>query len=109
MMHCHCASLGMTHCVGSHPAACDSLRNTLRILNGFHNLHITEVRDANKYTAAVMLESRVRVFCIIWFLDIASTAGDELKGSTSNPAPVELTTEAGEGSVANDSMPLPKG
>ena len=47
MMHCHCVSLGMTHCEGSHPAACDSLRNTLRILNGFHNLHITEVRDAN--------------------------------------------------------------
>ena len=47
--------------------------------------------------------------CIIWFLDITSTAGDELEGSTSNLAPVELTTEAGEGSVANDFMPLPKG
>jgi hypothetical protein len=29
--------------------------------------------------------------------------GDELKGSMSNPALVELTTEAGEGSAANDS------
>ena len=42
-----CCTLGMTHCEGSHPAACDSLRNTLRILNGFHNLHITEVKNAN--------------------------------------------------------------
>ena len=51
----------------------------------------------------------IRVFCIRWFLDITSTAGDELKGSMSNPASVELTTKAGEGSVANDFMPLPKG
>jgi hypothetical protein len=35
--------------------------------------------------------------------------GDELKGSMSNPAPVELTTEVGEGSAGNDFMPLPKG